>query len=41
VVIELLAAGRRMGHTAINTWGLLIGLLAGFLTDAIVTAGGA
>jgi len=41
VVIELLAVGRKMGIKEITTWGLLIGLLAGFLTDAIVTAGGA
>ena len=41
VVIELLAVARRMGVKEITTWGLLIGLLAGFLTDAIVTAGGA
>ena len=41
VVIELLAVGRRMGAKEITTWGLFIGLLAGFLTDAIVTAGGA
>jgi ZIP family zinc transporter len=41
VVIELLAVGRKMGVKEITTWGLLIGLLAGFLTDALVTAGGA
>jgi ZIP family zinc transporter len=41
VVIELLAVGRRMDVKEVTTWGLLIGLLAGFLTDAIVTAGGA
>jgi ZIP family zinc transporter len=41
VVIELLAVGRKMAVKEITTWGLLIGLLAGFLTDAIVTAGGA
>ncbi|WP_030438625.1 ZIP family metal transporter [Actinoplanes subtropicus] len=41
VVIELLAVGRKMGVKEITTWGLLLGLLAGFLTDAIVTAGGA
>jgi ZIP family zinc transporter len=41
VVIELLAVGRRMAVKEITTWGLLIGLLAGFLTDAIVTAAGA
>ena len=34
MVIELLAVGRRMAPKAIITWGLLIGLLAGFLTDA-------
>jgi ZIP family zinc transporter len=41
VVIELLAVARKMAVKEITTWGLLIGLLAGFLTDAIVTAGGA
>jgi ZIP family zinc transporter len=41
VVIELLAVGRRMAAKEITTWGLLIGLMAGFATDAIVTAGGA
>jgi len=41
VVIELLAVARKMGLKELTTWGLLIGLLAGFLTDAIVTAGGA
>ena len=41
VVIELLAVARKMGAKELTTWGVLIGLLAGFLTDAIVTAGGA
>jgi ZIP family zinc transporter len=41
VIIELLAVGRRMAVKEITTWGILIGLLAGFATDAIVTAGGA
>jgi ZIP family zinc transporter len=41
VVIELLAVARKAGVKEITTWGILIGLLAGFLTDAIVTAGGA
>jgi ZIP family zinc transporter len=41
VIIELLAVGRRMAVKEITTWGVLIGLLAGFATDAIVTAGGA
>ena len=40
VVIELLAVARKMGAKELTTWGLLIGLLAGFLTDAIVTAAG-
>ena len=41
VVIELLAVGRRLGHKEITTWGIFLGLAAGFLTDAIVTAAGA
>ena len=41
VVIELLAVGRRMAVKEITTWGIVIGLLLGFATDAIVTAAGA
>jgi len=41
VVVELLAVGRRLAAKQVGTWGLLIGLVAGFLTDAIVTAAGA
>jgi zinc transporter, ZIP family len=41
VVIELLAVGRKMGLKEITTWGLLVGLLLGFATDAVVTAAGA
>ena len=41
VVIELLAVGRRMAAKEITTWGIAVGLLAGFATDAILTAGGA
>jgi zinc transporter, ZIP family len=41
VVIELLAVGRRLGRKSITTWGIFLGLAAGFLTDAIVTAAGA
>src|SRR5689334_6103079 len=41
VVIELLAVARRMGLKEIATWGILAGLVAGFATDAIVTAAGA
>jgi zinc transporter, ZIP family len=41
VIIELLAVSRRFGMKTITTWGLLVGLLAGFLTDAIVSLAGA
>lgn len=41
VVIELLAVGRRLGRKPITTWGIFLGLAAGFLTDAVVTAAGA
>ena len=41
VVIELLAVGRKMAVKEITTWGVVIGLLLGFATDAIVTAAGA
>jgi zinc transporter, ZIP family len=41
VVIELLAVGRKMATKDIVSWGLVAGLLLGFATDAIVTAGGA
>jgi ZIP family zinc transporter len=41
VVIELLAVARRLALKEITTWGIFLGLAAGFLTDAIVTAAGA
>ncbi|MGI5228061.1 ZIP family metal transporter [Actinoallomurus sp. CA-142502] len=41
VVIELLAVGRRLNLKVITTWGIFLGLVAGFVTDAIVTAAGA
>ena len=41
VVIELLAVSRKQSMKVITTWGLLIGLLLGFATDAIVTLAGA
>ncbi len=41
VVIELLAVARRANLKTLVTWGLFAGLMAGFLTDAIVTAAGA
>lgn len=41
VVIELLGVGKRMGHKELMTWGLVLGVMLGFATDAIVTAAGA
>ncbi|MFR9798018.1 ZIP family metal transporter [Streptomyces sp. MS06] len=41
VVIELLAVARRTGLKTLTTWGILLGLLLGFATDAVVTAAGA
>ncbi len=41
VVIELLAVGRRLNLKVITTWGIFLGMVAGFVTDAIVTAAGA
>ncbi|MGW3264210.1 ZIP family metal transporter [Streptomyces sp. NPDC001056] len=41
VVIELLAVARRTGLKTLTTWCILLGLLLGFTTDAVVTAAGA
>jgi len=41
VVGELLATGRRLGAPTWNGWGLAVGVVAGLLTDFILTAGGA
>jgi ZIP family zinc transporter len=41
VVIELLAVARKQALKEITTWGILLGILLGFATDAIVTAAGA
>ncbi|WP_354637183.1 ZIP family metal transporter [Kitasatospora camelliae] len=41
VIIELLAVARRAAMKVLTTWAILLGLLAGFATDAIVVAGGA
>jgi len=41
VVIQLLGVGLRMGHKELLSAGLLVGLLAGFMTDAVVSAAGA
>jgi ZIP family zinc transporter len=40
VVIELLAVARRAGLKELTTWMILLGLLLGFATDAVVTAAG-
>ncbi|MGW2425258.1 ZIP family metal transporter, partial [Streptomyces sp. NPDC001709] len=41
VVIELLAVARKAGLKTLTTWCVLLGLLLGFATDAVVTAAGA
>ncbi len=41
VVIELLAVARKADMKVITTWGIFVGLLLGFVTDAVVTAAGA
>ena len=41
VIIELLAVARKTGMKELTSYGIMIGLVAGFLTDAIVTLGGA
>lgn len=40
VVIELLAVARKTTLKVVTTWGLFLGLLLGFATDAVVTAAG-
>ncbi|MER5459499.1 ZIP family metal transporter [Streptomyces sp. NPDC002668] len=40
VVIELLAVVRRAAMKELTTWMILLGLLLGFATDAVVTAAG-
>jgi ZIP family zinc transporter len=41
VVVELLAAGRRLAAPMWVGWGLTLGVLAGFVTDFVVARGGA
>jgi len=41
VVIELLSVARRTGFKELVAWGIVMGMLLGFATDAIVTAAGA
>jgi ZIP family zinc transporter len=40
VVIELLAVARKLGHKELATWGILLGVVAGFATDMVLTAAG-
>ncbi|MDI3340261.1 MAG: hypothetical protein QJR03_06980 [Sphaerobacter sp.] len=40
VIGELMAAGRRLGAPTWNGWGLTVGLLAGVLTEVILSAAG-
>ena len=41
VVIQLLGVARKVGRMELLYWGVMLGLAAGFVTDMIVTAGGA
>ena len=41
VVVELLSVARKIGRKELTTWGLLLGIFLGFVTDAVVTAAGA
>ena len=41
VVIQLLGVAQKAGKKNVLYWGVLVGLTAGFLTDMVVTAGGA
>ena len=41
VVVQLIVVGSRAGRKDLFAYGMLLGLIAGFVTDAIVTAGGA
>jgi ZIP family zinc transporter len=41
VVIQLLGVAHKVGRRELLFWGVLLGLVAGFVTDMVVTAGGA
>jgi ZIP family zinc transporter len=41
VVIQLLGVAHKNGRKELIYWGVLLGLIAGFVTDMVVTAGGA
>jgi ZIP family zinc transporter len=40
VIVQLIGVASRARRTDLLAYGILLGLLAGFLTDAVVTAGG-
>jgi zinc transporter, ZIP family len=40
VVMELLGVARKLGYKELMTWGILLGLIAGFATDMVLTAAG-
>jgi ZIP family zinc transporter len=41
VVIQLLGVAAKLGYRELLVWGVLVGLLAGFATDLVLTAAGA
>jgi zinc transporter, ZIP family len=41
VIVQLLSVAHQAGRRELLYWGLLVGLAAGFITDMVVTAGGA
>jgi ZIP family zinc transporter len=41
VVVQLVRVSVRAGRPAVLYWGIFAGLAAGFVTDMVVTAGGA
>jgi ZIP family zinc transporter len=41
VIIQLIAIALKGGHRALLYWGVWAGLVAGFATDMLLTAGGA
>lgn len=40
VVVQLIGVARKLGHEELLAWGILVGLVAGFATDFVLTAAG-
>ena len=40
VIIQLLHVAAKANRKDVLGWGLLLGIMAGFLTDFVITAGG-